>query len=62
MTEFEKVIMNRDEVSAEEAKRQRDEAREELYAMLEDGDSYDDIEDMLMYDYGLEMDYIFDLI
>ena len=62
MTEFEKAIMNRDEVSAEEAKRQRNEAREELYAMLEEGDSYNDIEDMLLCDYGLEMDYIFDLI
>ena len=62
MTSFEQVLINRDGVSKEEAKRMRAEARAEMYAMLEDGDSYDEIEDMLEYDYGLEMDYIFDLL
>ena len=62
MTDFEKALMNRDGLNKEEAKIRRAEARAELYAMLEDGDGYDDIEDMLACDYGLEMDYIFDLI
>lgn len=62
MTDFEKTLMNRDGIDREEARRMRQEAREEINAMLEDGESYEEIEDMLLCDYGLEMDYIFDLI
>lgn len=61
-TDFEKVLINRDGYTEEEARNARKEASDELYAMLEDGDSYDDIEDMLLDEYGLEMDYIFDLL
>ena len=62
MTDFEKVMMERDGYSKEEARMELNNAREMFYDALEHGDSYDDIEDMLAYDYGLEMDYIFDLI
>jgi flagellar basal body-associated protein FliL len=62
MTDFEKTLMKRDGIDREEARRMRQEAREEINAMLEDGESYEEIEDMLLCDYGLEMDYIFDLI
>ena len=62
MTDFENAIMNRDGLSKAEARRQKNEAREALYEILEDSGSYDDVEDMLAYDYGLEMDYIFDLL
>ena len=61
-TDFEKVLINRDGYTEEEARNARRYASDELYAMLEDGDSYDDIEDMLLDEYGLEMDYIFDLL
>ena len=59
MTEFEKVLMERDGLTEAEAKEERKRARAEFYEALED---YDDVEEMLMCDYGLEMDYIFDLI
>lgn len=62
ITEFEQVMMNRDDKSREEAKRERSEAKAALYDILENGGSYDDVEDMLAGDYGLEMDYIFDLL
>lgn len=65
MTDFEKVLMNRDGMSREEAKAERQRARAELQEYLAEGETfstYEDIEDMLLYDYGLEMDYIFDLL
>lgn len=62
MLDFEQALMNRDHISREEAKRQKARAREELYNMLADDADYDDIEEMMMYDYGLEMDYIDELI
>ena len=62
MTDFEKALMNRDKVDREEAKRQRAEARAAFYEILENGGDYDDVEEMMMYDYGLEMDYIDALI
>lgn len=62
MTEFEKVLMNRDGESREEARRQKNQARAEIMDIIESGGSYDEVEEMLMYDYGLEMDYIFDLM
>lgn len=61
MTDFEKVLMNRDGMTREEAKAEHKRAREEFYNYINDGADYDDIEDMLD-DYGLEMDYIFDLL
>lgn len=61
-TQFEQVLMNRDNMSREEAMAERNSAREEILNMIEDGFGYDDVEDLLLSDYGLEMDYIFDLI
>lgn len=62
MTDFEKALMNRDHISEAEAKRERAEARAEFYRMMEEGADYDDVEEMMMYDYGLEMDYILDIL
>jgi len=62
MTEFEKVLITRDEMSEDKAKEERQRAMAELNSMLEDDSTYEDIEEMLMCDYGLEMDYIMDLI
>lgn len=61
-SEFERVLMSRDGISRAEAKRQRDEARDMLYDIMADEGDYDDVEDMLACEYGLEMDYIFDLL
>lgn len=62
MTEFENVLMKRDGMDKQEARRCRAEASELIEQMLDEGGGYDDIEDLLLNDYGLEMDYIFDLI
>lgn len=62
MTDFERVLMNRDHMTREEAKAERQRAKEEVLDMLEDGCSYDDVADMLAGDYMLEPDYIMDLI
>ena len=62
MTEFEKVMMSRDGMSREEAKQERLNTRNSIISAIEDGSSYDDIEEMLLSDCGLEMDYILDLL
>ena len=62
VTEFEKVLISRDNMTKEEAHRERQNASEMLFDMLEDGADYEDIEDTLMCEYGLEMDYIMDLL
>mgnify|MGYP006916027523 CR=1 FL=1 len=62
MTEFEEVMINRDEMSASQAGKTRDKARSALYDILENGGGYDDVESMMYDEYGLEMDYIFDLL
>lgn len=62
VTEFEKVLMNRDNMTKEEAHEERKNASEMLFDMLEDGAGYEEVEDTLMCEYGLEMDYIMDLL
>ena len=62
ITEFEKVLMNRDNMTKEEAYEERKNASEMLFDMLEDGAGYEEVEDTLMCEYGLEMDYIMDLL
>lgn len=61
-TEFEMSLINRDALSTEEAKEQRRQAREEFYRMMDECASYEDVEEMMMCDYGLEMDYIMDIM
>lgn len=62
VTEFEKVLMNRDNMTKAEAHRERQNASEMLFDMLEDGAGYEEVKDALMCEYGLEMDYIMDLL
>ena len=62
VTEFEKALMNRDDMTKEEAHKERQNASEMLCNMLENGAGYEDVEDALMCEYGLEMDYIMDLL
>lgn len=61
-TDFEQALMNRDGLTREEARIERSNAREMLYDLISSGGDYDDVEDMLAGEYGLEMDYIFDLL
>lgn len=62
VTEFENVLMNRDDMTEAEAHKERQNASEMLCNMLENGADYEDVEDALMCEYGLEMDYIMDLL
>ena len=62
MTKFEEVLIKRDGMSLSEANECRKDARDTIYQMLEDGDSDFLIEDYLLNQYGLEMDYIFDIL
>lgn len=54
MREIERILMNRDELAEEEARETVAEAREAIF----DGENPEDV----LYDLGLEPDYIFDLI
>mgnify|MGYP007069961994 CR=1 FL=1 len=58
MTETKRILMERDNLTSEEA----DEAMSGIRKMVADGASLEDIEDALHYDLGLEPDYIFDFI
>lgn len=62
MKHIEDVLKARDRLTSEEAKEETSEIRSTVWDMLGDGADYDDIEEMMMDDYGLEMDYIMDLI
>lgn len=62
VTEFEQALMHRDGDTKAEAAKHKQEAREQILSILEDGGGYDEVEDLLACEYGLEMDYIFDLI
>ena len=61
MNNTEKVFMNRDGLTVNEAKEEFNGLREDVLTAIEDGAGYDDVEDMLL-DYGLEMDYVMDML
>jgi ATP-dependent Zn protease len=54
--------MERDNMSQEEAEDLLNEAKEEAQNVLEEDGGLEDIEDILLDYFGLEPDYIFDLI
>jgi len=56
------ILMERDELTEEEAREQVEEAVELINEVLESGGSYEEAEEILLDDLGLEMDYIFDLL
>ena len=62
MTDFEKALINRDGLTKDQAMKARAKAEEKFYSILDEGGSYDDVEEMLASEYGLEMDYIMDLM
>ena len=55
------ILMNRDNLTYEEAKEMYDDTKAELMDAI-DGTSGLDPEEVLMSELGLEMDYIFDFI
>lgn len=56
------ILMERDELTEEEAREQVEDVAKAINDNLENGGSYEEAEDVLLEDLGLEMDYIFDLL
>ena len=56
------VLMNRDGMNEVEANNEVDNARENLWGIIDNGGTLEDLEDMMMCDYGLEMDYLEELL
>ena len=56
------ILMERDELTEEEAREQVEDAVDVINDIMENGGSYEEAEDVLLEDLGLEMDYIFDLL
>ena len=56
------ILMERDELTEEEAREQVEEAVELINEIVASGGSYEEAEEILLDDLGLEMDYIFDLL
>lgn len=61
MDSITEVLMRRDGLSEEDAKREVDDFRADIEDSIMSGD-LEDIEDALMYDLGLEPDYLFDIL
>lgn len=61
MNEIIRILMERDNLTYEEAKEMYEDTKSELMDAI-DGTSGLDPEEVLMSELGLEMDYIFDLI
>lgn len=57
-----KVLMHRDELSEKQAIQVFLEAEKAINRAIADGAGYDEIEYIMMYDLGLEMDYIYDIL
>ena len=56
------VLMNRDNMSEVEANNEVKTARENMWDIIDNGGTLADLEDMMMCDYGLEMDYLEELL
>lgn len=61
MKSIKQILMDRDDMTAEEAEDLIAEVKEEIQIAAEDGD-YSLVEDIMCGDLGLEMDYIFELL
>ena len=56
------ILMERDELTEEEAREQVEDVAQSITDIMENGGSYEEAEDVLLEDLGLEMDYILDLL
>lgn len=56
------VLMNRDGMNEVEANNEVNNARENLWDIIDNGGTLEDLENMMMFDYGLEMDYLEELL
>lgn len=62
MTDFERVLINRDNFTPAEAHSELLKARERVTSIIDHKGTYEDVAEFLEYYYMLEMDYIFDLL
>ena len=56
------VLMNRDNMSEVEANNEIKTAKENMWDIIDNGGTLADLEDMMLCDYGLEMDYLEELL
>jgi len=56
------ILMNRDGYSLEEAKDIFNEVKDQVDEIIANSGDYDEVEELLMDELGIEMDYIFDII
>ena len=56
------VLMDRDGLTKLEATKQVRQVMELVNNVLETGGGYDDVEEIMISELGLEMDYIFDIL
>lgn len=61
MNEIKRILMDRDNLTSNEAERELSMMREDFYNIAESGGSIEDVEELL-YSEGFELDYIFDLL
>ena len=61
MKSIKQILMDRDDMTAEEAEDLITEVREEIQIAASNGD-YELVEDIMYGDLGLEMDYIFEFL
>lgn len=61
MKSVKQILMDRDDMTAEEAEELIEEVREEIQIAASSGD-YELVEDIMYGDLGLEMDYIFEFL
>ena len=61
MKSIKQILMERDEMTAEEAEELIAEVKEEIQIAAQDGD-YALVEDIMYGDLGLEMDYVFEFL
>lgn len=62
MDNMKDVLKRRDNLTEQEAVSEVETARGHLYDIIDCGGGIDEVEDMLACDYGLELDYIMDLL
>lgn len=63
MNKVVEILMNRDNMTRKEAEKRVEEVRGMLHEAIEyNGGDYDDVEEIMYCELGLEMDYVMDLI
>lgn len=62
MEEIIRILMRRDGMTREAAVELCFDTREEIFQAIQAGEDYDEVEDILMYNLGLEPDYIMNFL